>query len=329
MTKTIHWGILGTGSIAHKFATGLNDLPDTELLAVGSRSQESADAFGDEFSIPRRHSSYEALANDPDIDAVYVATPHPFHKENTLLLLRAGKAVICEKPFAMNATEAQEMITEAKSQGQFLMEAMWTRFLPHILKVHELIAEGAIGELRMVQADFGFRMGEVKPEHRLFDPELGGGALLDVGIYPVALAHSLLGAPTDIKSFGNLGKTGVDEEAAILFKHAEGQLSLLSTAIQLNTPHEAFLIGTEGRIHMHTGWWRPSSFTLYKNGAEPEMFEPDCPLNGYNYEALELNRCIREGLQESPTMTLDETLSVMKTLDKIRAQWGLRYPAEA
>lgn len=329
MSTPIRWGILGTGSIAHKFATGLDDLPDTELLAIGSRSQENADAFGNEFNIPRCYASYKALADDPGVDAVYIATPHPFHKENTLLLLGAGKAVLCEKPFALNAAEAQEMISEARAREQFLMEAMWTRFLPHMLKTHELIEDGAIGDVRMLQADFGFRMPTVQPEHRLFKPELGGGALLDVGIYSVSLAHSLFGPPADIKSFGNLGETGVDEEAAILFKHDEGQLSLLSTAVRLNTPHEAFIIGTAGRIHMHAGWWRPSALTLYRDGAEPETFEPPCPLNGYNYEALEVNHCLREGLLESPTMMLDESLSIMKTLDKIRAQWGLRYPVEA
>lgn len=328
MTKTIRWGILGTGNIAHKFATGLNDLPDTALVAVGSRSQASADAFADTFGIARRHASYEALANDPAIDAVYIGTPHVFHKDNTLLCLNAGKAVLCEKPFAINAAEVNEMIATARGRGVFLMEAVWTRFLPHMLRIRELMAAGAIGEPRLLQADFGFRT-EIDPAGRLFDPALGGGALLDVGIYPVMLAHELFGAPSDIQSFANLGVTGVDEEAAILLRHDQQQLSLLSTAIRLNTPHEATIMGTAGRIHIHAPWWAPSSFTLYQEGQDAQQIEVDCPLNGYNYEALEVNRCLRDGQLESDIMPLGESLAVTKTLDKLRAQWGLSYPVES
>lgn len=326
--KTIRWGILGAGSIARKFATGLNDLPDTELRAVGSRTLAKADAFADEFGIPVRHDSYEALVNDADIDAIYVATPHSFHKEHSLLCMAQGKAVLCEKPFALNAQESQDMIDFARERKVFLMEAMWTKFLPHMVKLRELIAAGEIGSVRMLQADFGFRMGKVLPEHRLFDPALGGGALLDVGIYPVALAQQLFGAPTIIKSLANLGSTGVDEEASILLGHANGEQALLSTAIQVNTPHEAFVLGTEGRIRINAPWWAPSSLTLYKNGEE-QPIAVDAPLNGYNYEALEVGRCLREGKLESDLVPLAETLSVMKTLDALRAQWGLSYPNES
>jgi len=328
MTKTIRWGIVGTGAIAHKFAAGLDDLPDTALVAVGSRSQETADAFANEFGVARRHASYEALANDPDVDVVYISTPHVFHRDNTLMCLNAGKAVLCEKPFAINAGEVSEMIDTAREKGLFLMEAVWTRFLPHMLRVHDLISEGAIGNVRMLQADFGFRMGSVDPDHRLFNRELGGGALLDVGVYTVMLARQLFGQPSEIKSFANLGTTGVDEEAAVLMQHAKGELALLATGIQLETPQEATIMGTEGFIRLHEGWWHPSSFTLHRKGEEPELFEPDCPLNGYNYEALEVGRCLREGRLESDTMPLDESLAVTKTLDAIRAQWGLRYPVE-
>jgi dihydrodiol dehydrogenase / D-xylose 1-dehydrogenase (NADP) len=327
MIKTIRWGILSTGAIAHKFATGLGTLPDTQLLAVGSRTQQAAETFGNEFSIPRRYGSYQDLVNDPDIDAIYVSSPHPFHKEHTLLCLNAGKAVLCEKPFAMNTREAAEMIRVAGEKKIFLMEAMWTRYLPHMVKVREIIASGAIGEVRMLEADLGFR-AELNPQGRLFNPDLGGGALLDVGIYPISLAFMLFGAPAEIKSFANMGTTGIDEEAAILFRHKKGQLALLSTAVRLDTPFEAFILGTKGRIQMHRAWWAPSHFTVFAQGQEPKYIEVDCPLNGYNYEALEVNACLREGKLESSIMPLDETLEIIKTLDAIRSEWGLTYPME-
>ncbi len=327
MIQTIRWGILGTGAIAHKFAAGLNDLETIELLAVGSRSQTSADAFADEFNIPRRYSGYEALAQDPDIDAIYISTPHPFHKENTLLCLSHGKAVLCEKPFAINAREALEMISFAREKKVFLMEAMWSRFLPHLVKVRELIEKDTIGEVRMLGADFGFRT-DVNAESRLFNPEMGGGALLDVGIYPVSLAFMLFGAPVEVKSFARLGSTGVDEEAAMIFSHREGQLSLLSTAIRLNTPFEATITGTKGYIRIHSPWWAPSTFTLHLEGKKPKKIKVAAPFNGYNYEALEVSQCLRDDKLESDIMPLDETLAIMKTLDTIRAQWGLKYPME-
>ncbi len=323
--KIIRWAVLGAGSIARKFAKGLKDC---ELYAVGARSQQSADAFADEFGIAVRHTSYQALVEDEHVDAIYVATPHSFHKEHTLLCLSHGKAVLCEKPFALNLKEAQEMVAFAREKKVFLMEAMWTRFLPHMRKVAELIAQNAIGDVRMLQADFGFRMSSVMPEHRLFNPELGGGALLDVGIYPVALAHQLFGAPKNIKSFANLGETQVDEEAAMLFQHEQGQLSLLSTAIRLNTLHEAIITGTQGRITIEASWWQPTTMKLEINGQDPQILNINTPLNGYNYEALEVNNCLRQGKLESDTMPLNETLEIMKTLDALRNEWGLVYPGD-
>jgi predicted dehydrogenase len=327
MTKIIRWGILAPGNISRKFASGLGSLPDTELLAVGSRSQESADAFADKFSIPRRYNSYEALVADPDIDVVYIGSPHSFHKEHTLLCLNAGKAVLCEKPFAINLSEAQQMVRVAREKKLFLMEAMWTRYLPHMVKVRELIDSGVIGEVRMLKADFGFRT-DVNPSGRLFNPELGGGGLLDVGIYPVSLAYQLFGSPTEIKTFANLGTTGIDEEATMLFRHAKGQMSLLSSAVRLDTPWETFILGTKGRIQIHRPWWSPTNLTLFINGKDPEYIEIDCPLNGYNYEALEVGKCLREGKPESSITPLDESLQIMKTLDDLRKEWGLVYPME-
>lgn len=323
----IRWGILGTGSIAAQFARGLAELNDASLVAVGSRTADAAAAFAQTFGVARSHASYAALANDPDVDVIYIATPHSLHKENTLLCLEAGKAVLCEKPFAINAQEAAEMIVAARSRGLFLMEAMWTRFLPHMARLRELIAAGTIGELRMLQADFGFR-ASFDPQSRLFDLALGGGALLDVGIYPVSLASMLFGAPTRIASMASLGATGVDEQSAMLFGYADGQLAILSQATRTSTPHEALLLGTSGRIRVHSSWWRATTMTLSVVGKPDELIEVPAPGNGYNYEAAEVGRCLRAGLTESSTMPLDETLAIMRTLDAVRAQWGLRYPGE-
>lgn len=323
----IRWGILGTGSIAAQFARGLAELNDARLVAVGSRTADAAAAFAQTFGVARSHASYAALANDPDVDVIYIATPHSLHKENTLLCLEAGKAVLCEKPFAINAQEAAEMIIAARSRGLFLMEAMWTRFLPHMARLRELIAAGTIGELRMLQADFGFR-ASFDPQSRLFDPALGGGALLDVGIYPVSLASMLFGAPTRIASMASLGETSVDEQSAMLFGYADGQLAILSQATRTSTPHEALLLGTSGRIRVHSSWWRATTMTLSVVSKPDELIEVPAPGNGYNYEAAEVGRCLRAGLTESPTMSLDETLAIMRTLDAVRAQWGLRYPGE-
>jgi predicted dehydrogenase len=327
MTDTIRWGILSTGRIAKKFAEGLSVLPDAELVAVGSRAQSSADAFGDTYGVPRRHASYDALVNDPDVDVIYVATPHPLHRENSILCLEAGKAVLCEKPFAINASEAKEVVSLAREKRLFLMEAMWTRFLPVIVQTRGLLADGAIGDLRMIIADFGFR-ADIDPKSRLFDPNLGGGALLDVGVYPVSLTSMLLGTPTYITSAAHLGETAVDEQAAIIFGYGKGQLALLAAAVRTDTPIEATLMGTKGRIHIHSPWYYSSALTLSVTGHEDVVMRLPYKGNGYSHEATEVMRCLREGKRESDKMPLDETLSIMETMDTIRAQWGLRYPME-
>ena len=323
----IRWGILGTGNIASQFARGLRSVLDGPMNAVGSRSQASADKFGDEYNVPRRYPTYEGLANDPDVDAVYIASPHPFHCEHTLLCLDAGKAVLCEKPLAINAGEAQTMIARAREKRLFLMEAMWTRFLPVIARVRELLAAGAIGEPRMLTADFGFR-ADFDPQHRLFNLELGGGALLDVGIYPVALASMVFGTPDSITARAHLGETGVDEQTALILGYAGGQLALLSCAVRLDTPQEAIIMGTEGSIRVASPWWMPRSFSIVKPDTPVENFNLPFDGNGYNYEAIEVARCINAGLLESPIMPLDESLALMRVLDTAREQIGLVYPME-
>jgi len=329
MTDKIHWGILGTGGIAKRFAQGLAVLPDAELVAIGSRSQATADSFGDTFNVGRRHASYEALAGDPDVDVVYVATPHSLHGDNSRLCLQAGKAVLCEKPFTINAAEAEKAIDLARKNECFLMEAMWTRFLPAVEKARQLLADGVIGEVRMINVDFGFR-APLNPQSRLFDPHLGGGALLDVGVYTVSLASMVFGPPARITGLAHLGETGVDEQEAIILGYEQGQLAVLTTAIRTPTPQEAFLFGTEGQMRIHSPWWRPTMLTLSIQGQEQEDTVIRLPFegNGYNYEAAEVMNCLRAGKLESDVMPLDETLTIMRTMDQIRAQWGLRYPME-
>jgi len=323
----LHWGILGTGLIATKFATGLGVLPDAELTAVGSRSQATADAFGDTFDVPRRHASYQALVEDPEVDVVYVATPHSLHRDHSILAIRAGKAVLCEKPFTINAAEAKQVIAVARQERRFLMEAMWTRFLPAMQRVRQILADGVIGEVRMVTADFGFR-APLDPQHRLFDPYLGGGALLDVGVYMVSLASMVFGPPSRMTGLAHVGETGVDEQSAAILGYDGGQLFLLHTAVRTETPQEAILMGTQGWLRIHSPWWCPDTFTLSIPGQEEEMVQLPYEGNGYNYEATEVMNCLRAGELESTVVPLNESLEIMRTMDQIRAQWGLRYPME-
>lgn len=320
MADKIRWGIIGCGNIAHKFAEGLRALEDAELLAVGSRTQENAEAFGAEFNTPRRYGSYEALANDPDLDAVYIGTPHPMHKPNSILCLRAGKAVLCEKPFAVNRAEAEEVITVARTKKRFLMEAMWTRCFPLMDRLDEWIDAGVLGDLRMLTADFGYR-ADPSEKPRVLDPVLGGGALLDVGVYPIALAWSLFGPPSAILSQVHLATPDVDESCAILFQHANGALAQLAASVGVDTAKEAVLSGTSAAVRLPCPWWKPSVMILSREDADVEIVRQPFDGFGYQYEILEVMRCLRAGLLESPRMPLDETLAIMHALDTIRAQW--------
>ena len=328
MPKKIRWGILGPGTIAHKFATGLKVIPDAAITAVGSRDLQRARAFADTFDVPHRHGNYVELANNSEVDVVYVATPHPFHKECAMLCLEAGKAVLCEKPLTVDAEQASEMIASARASQQFLMEAMWTRFIPVMVKVREWLVDGAIGEPRMLTADFGNRvvLSIENLESRLFAPELAGGALLDIGVYTVSLASMVFGTPAEITSLAHVGETGVDEQAAILLGYGSGQIANLSCAITTQTSHEARIFGTKGSIHI-PNFSRATSATLEVIGRDPLRIEIPFTANGYEHQAIEVINCLREGKLESDVMSLDESLSVMKTMDTVRGQWGLAYPA--
>jgi len=324
--KDFKWGILAPGSIANKFAQGLGAIPNAVLYAVGSRDLGRAKAFADKYGFKKAYGSYEELAKDPDIDAIYVATPHPQHEEAVVTCLNNGKPVICEKPFAANAQQAQRMIECARKNKLFLMEAMWTRFLPHICKTRELIADGAIGKVMHVNADFGFRAG-VNPDGRLFAPGSAGGSLLDVGVYNVSFCSMIFGKQPDcVQSYLNIGSTGVDETASALLSYSGGESALLLSAIRLNTPQEATIFGEEGSIKL-TPYWCGDTVRLFNKDGAQEIKLP-FENGGFQFEAMEVMSCLDKGLLESPIMPLDESLAVIQTLDKIRSDNNLRYPFE-
>lgn len=324
--QKFRWGILGPGNIAHQFAKGLAVLPDHELYAVGSRSAEKAGEFAKTYGASNVYGSYEELVADPKVDAIYVATPHPYHKPCTLLCIEAGKPVLCEKPFTVNEKEAIDVVNAAKAKGIFVMEAMWSRFFPLITELKKVIAAGTIGDVRMVQADFGFRAG-VNPEGRLFKPELAGGGLLDVGVYAVSFSSLILGAPNQVAGIATIGETGVDEQNGLVLGHASGAISLLASAVRTNTAQEAMITGTDGRIRVHTQFWKPKAMTITAGGKD-EIVEVPHDGNGYQYQAIEVAKQVKAGKIESDILPLSETLSIMRTMDTARAQWGLKYPIE-
>ncbi len=326
MAHKVRWGIIGAGKIARKFAEGLRFAKSAELVAIGSRSRQRAEQFATEFAVPHAHVGYENLASDDEVDAVYIATPHPMHKPNSILCLQAHKAVLCEKPFTVNAPEAEQVIAEARRQQVFIMEAMWTRFVPPIAKLRQLLAQGAVGDVRMVMADFGYR-AEWDPQGRALSPALAGGGLLDVGVYGISLASMVLGPPQRVTGLAHIADTGVDEQAAVVLGYDGGALAVLVCAVRTDTPGEATVIGTEGRIQLGRGWWHGSTMTLVR-GKEREIFEIPTDGNGFNYEADEVAQCLADGKTQSDVLPLDETLAIMRTMDEIRAQWGLKYPME-
>lgn len=328
MTDVIRWGFIGLGSIARRFGSGFAYAPTAEIYAVASRSQDKADAFGAEFGASKCYGSYEALVNDPDVDVVYIGTPHNFHLAQTLLALDAGKPVLCEKPFAVNAGEAEIMIERAREKGLFLMDAFWTRFFPGMFKLRDLLAEKAIGDVMLVNADFGYRTPAINPESRHFSPQLAGGALLDVGSYCVQLASMVYGRqPSEIVSHVALGRTGVDELSVSVFKYSDYEMATITTAIRLNTPQEVRIVGTEGYIAIPR-WWHPNELTIVRQGQAAETLHFDVPGEGFQFEVEAVSAYIRAGATESEIMPLDETLAIMETMDRMRAGWGLRYPFE-
>jgi predicted dehydrogenase len=328
--KTIRWGILGTGGIARKFAADLQLVEGAELIAVGSRTQQSADKFAQEFPAKYHHASYLELVQNPEVDVIYIATPHNLHYENTLLCLNNNKAVLCEKPFAINTKQSREMIALAKEKKLFLMEALWTKFHPHYLKTMEMVKNGSLGEIRSVLVNFGFK---VTADHspRLLDPALGGGTLMDIGIYNVFIAMSVLGAPDNIDVKTTLTPKGVDEQCAILFSYKNGAMAQLFSTFSCNLATDADICGTEGRIRLTSRFYEPSTtIDFYKSRAdEKQVIEVHKESgHGYQYEARHVNECLRNGLTESPVVTFDDTILLMETLDKVRQLGGVIYPAD-
>lgn len=325
--QKVRWGIVGTGTIATIFARDMPLSPETELVAVASRSQEKAEAFGELFAVPRRYGSYEELYADPEIDVVYVATPHPMHHEVTIALLKAGKHVLCEKPFAMNVAEAEEMIACAQETGRFLMEAYWTRFRPATVKWRELIRAGEIGEVQYMTATMGWR-NAFDPEFRLYNKALGGSALLDAGCYAVQGVQMVLGEPDEIVSVATLGESGVDENCMITTHYPGGAVANAGITIRANSRNLAMIAGNKGSILVDHDWHRPSTFTIYRDGQEPEFFDGSHAGVGYQFEMDAVNACLKAGQTEHEWMPHADTLTIMRIMRKAIVDWGVTYPSD-
>ncbi|MEU3794197.1 Gfo/Idh/MocA family protein [Streptomyces fructofermentans] len=328
--ERVRWGVLATGGIAAAFTADLVDLPDAEVVAVASRTEASAGAFAERFGIPRAYGDWETLAADEDVDVVYVATPHAAHRAAAGLCLEAGRNVLCEKAFTLNAREARELVDLAARHGSFLMEAMWMYCNPLVRRLKGLVDDGAIGEVRTVQADFGLA-GPFPPTHRLRDPAQGGGALLDLGVYPVSFAHLLLGEPSDVMARAVLSEESVDLQTGMLLSWESGALASLHCSLVGGTSVSASVTGSLGRIDIPGGFFHPDRFVLHRDGRDPEEFTADPadgPRTSLKHEALEVMRCLRAGERESPLVPLDGTLAVMRTLDTVRDRIGVHYPNE-
>ncbi|WBS02697.1 Gfo/Idh/MocA family oxidoreductase [Pseudoduganella sp. SL102] len=328
--RTIRWGILGTGRIAKDFAAALKDTPDAVLAAVASRSVDSATSFATEHGsheLTKSHGSYQALADDPDVDAIYVATPHPMHRENALMCLNGGKHVLVEKAFTVNRREAEDIVALAREKKLFAMEAMWTRFQPAVLEAKRIVDSGEIGTVATAQGDLGF-YSDAGPEHRLFNRALGGGSLLDLGIYPLSIAAYFLGPVKAVQAVGQVGPTGVDLQCTFALQHENGCLAAGTASLAARTPAEFTVCGSQGFVRLHGRFHNTEELTVeLHDGSRRTQCLPRIG-NGYAHEIIEVNRCLRAGLTESPVMPLDETLALMGVLDEMRRQIGVVYDAD-
>jgi len=320
----LRWGIAATGSIAAKMCAALQSLPDAEVAAVGSRTRESAEVFADRFGIARAHGSYEDLWADAGVDVVYIASPHSHHHAMTIAALDAGKHVLCEKAFAVNAAQAREMVEAARRNDRFLMEAMWTWFIPAVIDIRNRVRDGQVGELRVIEADFGIPVTKPDGRHRRID--LAGGAMLDIGIYPVTFARFLAGDPMGARVSGTLGPTGVDATVGGVVTFTGGALGVFHTSLDMMTAGRATIYGTLGRIEVDAPFWFPTSFTIRVNGEDPVRV--DMAHQGLAHEAAHAIERIRAGQRESDVIPLATTVSTMELLDDIRAQLGVIYPEE-
>lgn len=326
MTR-LNWGILGTGWIADLFVKDLQ-MTGRRVAAVGSRSRESAERFAGRFSIPKAHASYQALADDPDVDLIYVATPHPLHAENALMALEAGKHVLVEKPFTLNAGEARRIVDLAKAKNLVVLEAMWTRFMPHMIRIREIIASGALGKVHSVIADHTRDLPS-DPAHRLNAMELGGGALLDLGIYPISFAWDILGKPEAITAMARFKETGADAEVATIFRHAGGAISTTISSSDNAGPNVASVLGTEARIEIAATWYMPTSFSVIdRQDKVIETYASTVEGRGMQFQADEIERLVTAGQLAGEILPPEESVAIMQTLDEIRRQIGLKYPSE-
>ncbi len=362
METPIGWGFVGTGSVACHFAEDLATLPDARLNGVFSRTESSAQRFKALFNVKNVYQDLDELIAAADVNVIYVATPHSSHSEIAIRCLEGGKAVLCEKPFAINAKEARKVVATARSKSLFCMEGMWMRFVPLMGRLKSLLRQEVIGEIVTVFAHMGYPF-ETEKDHRLFDRKLGGGSLLDFGIYPLSLSSMLQGGPTSIHGLKSIGSTGVDTHASIILGFESGATALLGSSIDSASPNEAVIMGTRGTIRIHAPFYRPhrmsvSSVVPSKTSvsypqrssmikrikqsklarrldratgflhSQEKIITESFQGHGYQFEATEVMNCLRNGLKESPIMPLDESISLMETMDHLRSQWGLAYPGE-
>ncbi|HLX92571.1 MAG TPA: Gfo/Idh/MocA family oxidoreductase [Puia sp.] len=330
MKQQIGWGILGCGHIAAKFASDLSHVADAELAAVGARSQVNADSFAKEFSAGRSHGSYEALVGDESVDVIYVATPHGLHHQHVMLCLENRKAVLCEKAFAINSREAQEMISMAKLKNIFLMEALWTKFLPNFAVVRNMVATGVLGDIRSVLVNFGF-IPRQPVTTRIYEPALGGGTMLDIGIYNVFMVLSFLGRPDSIVASMEPAETGVDKQCAVTLKYKSGAFAQIFSSFTTHLPTEACINGNRGRIRLTHRFYSPAAdIEYFPDGIDSRQIIPFPQETGFGYqhEARHVCECLRQGLTESPVMTHADTMELMETLDAIRKAAGIHYPVD-
>ncbi|WP_371806608.1 Gfo/Idh/MocA family protein [Candidatus Lokiarchaeum ossiferum] len=328
MPTKIRWGILGCGKIAHSFALSMQKVDNSEIIAVASRTPEKGANFADQYNVPTVFTTYEELATYPDLDVIYIATTHNFHYANMLLCLEHNKSILCEKAFTLNQKQAENVFQIAKEKQLFVMEGMWMKFNPCFRHLQKFIAEGNIGDVRLIKADFGVKF-PFDPTSRLYNRELAGGALLDLGIYPLTFARAIFGhSPLRIESTAYLGETGVDEESSYFLEFADKKQAMLFSSCRVETLHEATIFGTAGRIKI-PDFFHPSGFEWKRhNKHKVRKVEVQYDFPGYQYEIEEVNRCLREGKLESELMSHADSLEMMGIMDTLRHQWNLKYPDE-
>lgn len=323
------WGFIASGLMARTMAEDLQLTGGSRIMAVTARTETSAKAFANTYGVPNVHPSVEELVNDPEVDIVYISTPHNLHYKNAMTSLSAGKPVLIEKPFTINADQATSLLKVARENNLFLMEAMWIRYLPIIRKLREILDEGVVGQIRLFKAAF-HKLLDFGPEHRLYNPALAGGSLLDLGIYPISFASFVFGdQPTHIASLPYIGETGVDEQFGAVFQYENRGMALVSAGADGMHPQDVNIYGTNGEIRVHGPTWKYDRMTVNVYGEKEETIHAAFDGGGYSFQAKEVLHCLETGKLESDAISLQETVAIMETLDRLREQWGLHYPDES